>query len=73
MKSTNRIETPLYALFFGLSILLGRFAIMPAHVSCFISGALVGSGFIFLVASLLPQAIYENMPYRKWIESRTTN
>jgi len=62
-----RIETSLYAFMFGLSIIFGRFAILPADMSCFISGMLVGSGFLILIISLLPQAIYEKLPYRKWI------
>jgi len=70
MRFTNRIEVPLYAFFFGLSIILSRFAILPAHISCFVSGVFVGLGFIFIIVSFLPQAVYKKMPYRKWLENR---
>ena len=70
MKFTNRIEIPCFVLLFGLSTIFRRFALLPAHASCFVDGALVGLGFFFVVISLLPQAIYEKIPYRKWIENK---
>ena len=70
MKQKNRIEFPLFAFLFGLSIILSHFTVLPANVSCFINGALVGSGFVFIIASFLPQEIYEKLPYRKWIDRK---
>lgn len=71
MKFTNRVEIPIYAFLLGLSVTLTRFAILPTSVSCFITGMLAGLGLILAVISFLPQAVYEKMAYRKWIDSRT--
>lgn len=71
MKSTKRVEIPIYVLLLGISIILSRFTIVPTHVSCFISGAVVSSGLLLAVISFLPQAVYEKMPYRRWVDSRT--
>ena len=70
MKFTSRVEVPIYAFLLGMSIILGRFAILPAHVSCFVAGAFVGSGLLLAIISFLPQTVYEKMPYREWIDSR---
>jgi|GEM_PF-7015841 len=70
MKFTSRIEIPFFVFLLGISTIFRQFAILPVHASCFINGVFVGLGFLFVIISLLPQTIYEKIPYRKWIDSK---
>jgi hypothetical protein len=68
MKLTRRVEIPFFVLLFGASSVLRQFAILPANASCFAEGMFTGLGLLFVVVSLLPQAVYEKLPYRRWME-----
>ena len=70
-KIGKRIEWGIWLMLLGLLGIESQFAIFPAIASCFISGVVAGLMFMFIAVSLLPQEIYEKMPYRKWVKNRT--
>jgi hypothetical protein len=65
MKTELRIGLLLNAL--GLAI--GRFMFFSEPVSGFLCGTFMGFGVFLIVVSLLPENVYNNLLYRKWITS----
>jgi len=63
----NRIEWALWLLMFSLSRVLNLITAIPSNLSCFLTGAFMGMGVVFIFISLLPQETYDNLLYRTWL------
>ena len=66
----QRAELEIGLLFNALGLILARFTIFTDPISDFLSGAFMALGIFLLVVNLLPDNLYNNLLYRKWLASK---
>jgi len=67
---TQRVELKFGLLLSALGSILGRFIFFTSPISDFLSGAFIAVGILLLVITLLPENVYNNLLYRKWIANK---
>ena len=65
-----KVELKFGLLFTALSLIINQINILPDFAAGFLAGLLTVGGIFFIIVSMLPERVYNNLAYRKLLNMK---
>lgn len=70
MRAETKVGLLFYAIVSIINLTRNNFAFLPEFISGFLTGLFLSLGIFMFIVGLIPENIYNNLLYRKWIANR---